>query len=186
MYLTDFGCILDKEMNHYYIFKYRNIAISWLSTTCILLLATVIFSCKKDAKEDIKTDLRTELLTRLNQLREKGCTCGLDIMPPAPKVTWNTALEQTAALHAEDMLERNYFSHITPEGIPAVQRSRQQGYTGIEVGEVIAKNYTSADAVMAAWIASESHCKAMMDTAYNEVGAGKAGTYWVMDLGRKN
>ncbi|TCD28538.1 CAP domain-containing protein [Pedobacter psychrodurus] len=173
-------------MSNCYIFKNRNIARTWLSNTYILVLTITIFSCKKEAKEDVKIDLRTELLVRLNQLREKGCTCGIDIMPPAPRVTWNTALEKTAVLHAEDMQSRNYFSHITPEGIPAIQRSRAQGYTGTDVGEVIAKNFTSADTVMAAWIASESHCKAMMDTAYNEVGAGKAGTYWVMDLGRKN
>ena len=158
----------------------------WLAYLFMLMLGTFIFSCKKERTADVKTDIQAELLTRLNQIRKTGCTCGTDIMPPVQKVTWNTALEKTATLHAEDMLSRNYFSHLTPEGVPAVQRSRVQGYTGTAVGEVIAKNYNSAALVMEAWIASESHCKAMMDSAYNEVGAGKAGTYWVMDLGRKN
>ncbi|QNN44821.1 CAP domain-containing protein [Pedobacter roseus] len=171
--------------NHYFSVTHHK-TIIYFASTIMLMFAATISACKKENSEASKKDLETELLTRLNQLREKGCTCGTDIMPPAQKVTWNTALEKTATLHAEDMLNRNYFSHITPEGIPAIQRSRQQGYAGTEVGEVIAKNYTSADEVIAGWLASESHCKAMMDTTYNEVGAGKAGTYWVMDLGRKN
>ena len=104
-------------MSNCYTSKDRYKAGIWLRKATILLLTIAAFSCKKEPKEDIKTDVRTELLTKLNELREKGCTCGIDIIPPAPKVTWNTALEQTAALHAKDMLERNYFSHITPEGI---------------------------------------------------------------------
>lgn len=145
-----------------------------------------LVSCKKESPDTVKNDIGAEILIKLNKFRTTGCKCGIDSMPPAGKVIWNLALERTSFKHAEDMLNRNYFSHITPEGIPAIQRSRQEGYTGTSIGEVIARNYTTVDEVILGWKNSESHCKAMMDTSYTEAGAGKAGSYWVMDLGGEN
>ncbi|MCZ4225370.1 CAP domain-containing protein [Pedobacter rhodius] len=143
-------------------------------------------SCKKEVQERADVEIKEEILNKLNNLRVSGCTCGTDIMPAVKKVVWNIALEKTAKAHAADMVNRNYFSHISPEGVPAIQRSRQEGYAGLSIGEVIARNYTTVDEVIEGWKASESHCKAMMDAEFDEVGAGKTGTYWVMDLGRKN
>jgi len=151
-----------------------------------IFILICLLGCKKESHDTAKNDIGGEILMKLNKLRTTGCTCGIDSMPPAGKVVWNSALERTSVKHAEDMLNRNYFSHITPEGIPAIQRSRQEGYTGTSIGEVIARNYTTVDEVMRGWKNSESHCKAMMDTSYTEAGAGKAGSCWVMDLGGKN
>ncbi|GGI22507.1 CAP domain-containing protein [Pedobacter mendelii] len=151
-----------------------------------LIILVIISACKKDDKNSLDIEIKEEILTRLNDLRANGCKCGTDVMPAVKKVVWNNALEKTAKSHATDMVSRNYFSHISLEGIPAIQRSRQEGYTGLSIGEVIARNYDTVDGVIEGWKASESHCKAMMEAEYDEVGAGKTGTYWVMDLGRKN
>lgn len=151
-----------------------------------LIILVIISACKKVDQKNPDIEIKEEILARLNDLRINGCKCGTDIMPAVKKVVWNVTLEKTAKAHATDMVNRNYFSHISPEGVPAIQRSRYQGYTGLSIGEVIARNYETVNEVIEGWKASESHCKAMMEPEYDEVGAGKTGTYWVMDLGRKN
>ena len=92
--------------------------------------------------------------------------------------------KEAAAEHAKDMYVNNYFSHISPQGTSPIQRAIQAGYTGMYVGENIAKGYTTIPDVMLAWKNSEAHCKAMMDTLYKEFGASTYNGYWVQEFGR--
>jgi uncharacterized protein YkwD len=87
------------------------------------------------------------------------------------------------------MASRNYFAHNSPEGARVNQRAREAGYAWRAVGENIAGGDTTVDAVMAGWLASESHCRNIMDPAFADVAVacvqrpGTAwGTYWTMVL----
>jgi uncharacterized protein YkwD len=131
-----------------------------------------------------KEDLQTELLAAINDLRVTGCMCNGDFMPPVNTLTWNDTLQKTADSHARDMYMNGYFSHLSPDGTPPILRAMQAGYEGEYVGENIARNYRSIQDVVQGWKESESHCKTMMDTLYNEMGASHIGGYWVLDLGR--
>lgn len=140
-------------------------------------------SCKKEvALPDAR--LAPEMATPVNSLRNRGCRCGADSMPPAPPLVWNAQLGAAAAAHAKDMYSNNYFSHISPQGSSPIQRAQQAGYAGSYVGENIAKGYTSTGEVMLAWQLSEAHCRAMMDTLYKEIGAAEYNGYWVQEFGR--
>lgn len=149
------------------------------------IFITLFCACKKEEAAIIDTDETSSLLTAINKLRVAGCKCGTDTMPPVKILMANTILTTTAINHAHDMNGRNFFSHISPEGTSPILRAIQNGYTGLYTGEILGRNYSSVNTVMAAWQLSTDHCMAMMDTIYTEMGAGKSGSYWVVNFGRK-
>lgn len=55
-----------------------------------------------------------------------------------PPLRWDGALARIAATHSEDMVARNYFNHITPEGQGFEQRYLKRNYAcGITVDGVL-------------------------------------------------
>lgn len=111
----------------------------------------------------------------------------------------NGQLTTAAQRHSYDMVSRNYFDHVAPAPAPYgssyVQRFAAAGYTNVDAwGENIADGYTSARAVMSAWLASAGHCSQILDSAkFSEIGVGaylKAnpatmGAVWTQTFGSK-
>ena len=150
-------------------------------TLTLILVICLLYGCKKD--EGVQKPWQQQMLEEVNRLRQSGCRCGTDSMPPAPQLSWNDTLALAADAHAKDMYDRQYFDHIDPDGSSPIQRAIRAGYSGTYIGENIAKGYSSVSAVMQAWKNSESHCKAMMDGIYREMGAATVHSYWVQEFG---
>ena len=55
----------------------------------------------------------------------------------------NETLLSVARAHSQDMINRDYFAHDTPEGVTAFQRIANAGYSAIAAGENIASRSTS-------------------------------------------
>ena len=141
--------------------------------------------CKKQNVIVADTDETEVLLSVINTIRLSGCMCGADSMPPTKKLKPNTILTTTAINYAYDLKSKNFFSHISLDGTSPIQRAALNGYTGAQVGEILGYNYSSINAVVHAWKSSAEHCRAMMDSLYTEMGAGKSGSYWVVNFGRE-
>ena len=146
------------------------------------MVICLLYGCKKD--EGVQKPWQQQMLEEVNKLRQSGCQCGTDFMPPAPQLSWNDTLALAADAHVKDMYERQYFDHISPDGSSPIQRAIRVGYTGTYIGENIAKGYTSVSSVIVGWKNSESHCKAMMDSLYREMGAATVHNYWAQEFGR--
>ncbi|MEI9944510.1 MAG: CAP domain-containing protein [Chitinophagaceae bacterium] len=150
-----------------------------------------VFSCRKDDiasndTPDNSAGLNESLMLQLvNQQRQQGCNCGTTYYPPTTTLTWNDQLEAAALFHASDMNENNYFNHTGLNGSSPGDRISNAGYNWKTYGENIAKGYTSEQSVMNGWIASEGHCKNIMNPNFREFGAAKAGAYWVQEFGAK-
>jgi uncharacterized protein YkwD len=136
--------------------------------------------------------MREAALQRANAARARGMTCGGQRMAPAPPLASNNALASAAAKHSSDMARRDYFAHSSPEGKRARHRVEAEGYAWRVVGENIAGGDTSVNAVMSGWIASNEHCRNIMDPGFTEMGVACVqrsgttwGTYWTMVLGRR-
>lgn len=98
-------------------------------------------------------------------------------------------LERRAQAHAEDMAERNYFSHTSPDGTTFAMRIK--GY-GAAAGENIAAGQRDAVAVVQAWSKSPGHNTNMLNSNHRAMGLGYAYNaqsiykhYWVLILGSK-
>jgi uncharacterized protein YkwD len=149
---------------------------------CRLIIVIVMMTaCRKE--NHVERNVKSDMLMAVNALRQSGCTCGSTQMPAVKPLSWNDTLAQAALAHARDMDANNYFSHISPGGTSPVQRAIMLGYSGEYVTENIAKGYTSIEPLMQAWLQSEEHCKAMMDSAQTAMGAANVNSYWVQEFG---
>jgi len=155
---------------------------------CFFLIASLLFSCKKDKNSDPTPASgidETKLLQLVNNLRTTGCTCGSTNMPPVAAITWNDLLEKSAVAHSQDMEKNNYFSHTSQDGRNPGQRITATGYAWSTYGENIAKGYPTEEAVIEGWKNSDGHCKNIMGAAFTEMGIGKSGDYWTQILAKK-
>ncbi|WP_019585016.1 CAP domain-containing protein [Deinococcus apachensis] len=131
-----------------------------------------------------------QVLNLTNQARAQARTCGADRFAATTPLMSDARLEQAAQRHAADMAARNYFNHTSQDGRTFVQRITAAGYTWRTVGENIAAGQTSPEEVVAAWLASEGHCRNIMSPSFQELGVGYArggsyGHYWVQDFGAR-
>lgn len=152
------------------------------------VLITITAAAQYQPRQTARGRFKNEFLKQINQLRSQGCNCGTTYMPPAPPVTWNTYLEQSAAGHAADMARQRYFSHTSKDGRSLEDRVALggyvfNGYKSFAIGENIAWGQESIIEVMNGWINSPGHCKNLMNPAFKEVGVAENNEYWVQDFG---
>lgn len=101
---------------------------------------------------------------------------------PALKV--NTKLAGVAEKKAEDLRDKNYFSHTSPTYGSPFDMMKQFGISYQSAGENIAKGQKTPDTVMNGWMNSEGHRANILNSSYTEIGVGyvtdsNGGTYWV-------
>ena len=97
------------------------------------------------------------------------------------------ALTDAARAHSQDMLDRDYSSHTSPDGETVKQRLGRFGYTCsgysyCAYGENIAwgsgTTYATADSLFKWWMRSKKHRRTILKDSFQEVGIGvKTGTY---------
>lgn len=93
-------------------------------------------------------------------------------------------LSRVARLKAEDMRDKNYFSHDSPTYGSFLEMLHRFGIPYRTAGENIAAGYRSPEAVVAAWMASPGHKSNILNPAFTRLGVGYAsggsyGHYWV-------
>jgi len=93
-------------------------------------------------------------------------------------LTVNPALNEVAQLKANDMAEKGYFAHTSPEGKAPWYWFKQVGYKYEYAGENLAVDFTDSQDVDKAWMNSPTHRANILKNSYTEMGTGIAtGTY---------
>ncbi|MFY9825995.1 MAG: CAP domain-containing protein [Thermoanaerobaculia bacterium] len=127
--------------------------------------------------------VRSEMLARVNAER---AAAGVPLLLPDPR------LDEAAQHHAEDMLARSYYNHISLDGTSPASRTRKSGYTGRIVGENIARGPFAVQEVMDNWMGSAEHRRNLLLPAFAHLGVGVAvgrnapmgdTIIWVQDFG---
>lgn len=151
----------------------------------LIALIFLTFSCKKDQLEIITDDEKTTLLELVNDIRQKGCNCGDEYMPPVNSIKWNDTLQKAAQIHSDDMAENNFFEHAGSDGKDGGYRIESVGYIWSWWGENIYKEQSLGASISLAknafnaWLNSAGHCKNMMNSNFTDMGVAK-------NLRRKN
>jgi uncharacterized protein YkwD len=154
-----------------------------------IIAVTLFLSCISTATNDQESKVfKKEFLSLINKARHEGCNCGNVYMPPAPPLVWNDELEVAAQNHAQDMSDKNYFSHDSKDGRSATDRVIAAGYTykgfkSFAAGENIAQGQMTIAEVMAGWLKSPGHCKNLLNPSFKEIGVAQFNRYWVQDFG---
>ncbi|MEV7773382.1 CAP domain-containing protein [Kitasatospora sp. NPDC086791] len=97
-------------------------------------------------------------------------------------VTAEPRLATAAQSHSDDMADRNYFDHASPEGYHADHRIEATGYRWSTWGENIARGQKDPAAVMDAWMNSPGHRANILNCAFKQLGVGvrtgSGGPWW--------
>ncbi|NLY70989.1 MAG: serine protease [Clostridiales bacterium] len=97
---------------------------------------------------------------------------------------YNAELSKVARIKAEDMRDKNYFSHTSPTYGSPFDMMKSFGIKYRAAGENIAKGYRTPESVMDGWMNSPGHKANIMSPNFTEVGVGyvtdsKGTGYWV-------
>ncbi len=104
---------------------------------------------------------RGALVQMTNQER---ATVGLGPLNESPELT------EAAELKARDMLQRDYFSHWSPDGTSPWYWFGLAGYDYRYAGENLAIGFLDAKDVHRAWVASPSHRENILGADYSDIG----------------
>lgn len=98
-------------------------------------------------------------------------------------LTLNAGLSHVAQAKAEDMKNKNYFSHNSPTYGSPFDMMKSFGISYRTAGENIAKGQKTPQAVMTAWMNSSGHKKNILSPNYTQLGVGyvynNGSPYWV-------
>jgi hypothetical protein len=86
----------------------------------------------------------------------------------------NSVLEKAAQLKANDMAEKGYFAHKSPDGHSPWYFFQQAGYDFSYAGENLAVNFTDSVEVSKAWMNSPGHRANIMNGNFSEIGIATA------------
>lgn len=84
----------------------------------------------------------------------------------------NDKLSQSAQAKALDMKNKNYFQHVSPEGVQPWFFAEKEKYQYKFFGENLAEGFFSANEVHLAWMNSEGHRKNILSENFSEIGVG--------------
>lgn len=85
-------------------------------------------------------------------------------------LTENPALAKYAAIKGQDMINRNYFAHDTPDGKRPWEWIDRSEYDYIYAGENLAMDFVTAEVVHQAFMKSPSHRRNILNDKYKEIG----------------
>lgn len=116
-------------------------------------------SAGKTIASDITADKVFEMT---NESRAEGGESALVV---------NAKLTMAAEAKAEDMFANNYFSHTSPAGKTPWVWIQKEDYDYTYAGENLAMDFSSAEKMEEAWMASPTHRANILNDRYREIGA---------------
>ncbi|MFZ4758144.1 MAG: CAP domain-containing protein [Burkholderiaceae bacterium] len=158
------------------------------------------------AADDGDDALREQADAILNMVRSRIADCGdgprviasasvSDAIVPEtrPALRRNPMLEEAAARHAAAMARTRLFDHVGADGTTVRERVNATGYRWRVIGENLAAGHPKLEEAVSGWLASRSHCAALLDARYTEYGLARTvsnspsdayGIYWTLVLGQ--
>lgn len=85
-------------------------------------------------------------------------------------LSYSASLSEAARLKALDMLEDDYWAHISPDGTEPWYFFKSVGYSYRYAGENLARDFPDTNSAIEAWLASPSHRDNMLSGKYTEIG----------------
>jgi uncharacterized protein YkwD len=97
---------------------------------------------------------------------------------------YSPALQAAAEAHAQYLSRTGTFSHTGPGGSTPRNRVERAGYRSCLTAENIARGQPDARSVIANWMASPGHRENILNAQLTQYGFARAGSVWVLVLGR--
>lgn len=89
-------------------------------------------------------------------------------------LAYSPVLSTAAQLKANDMAQKGYFAHTSPEGRSPWYWFKQAKYDFLYAGENLAVNFVDSEDVVRAWMHSEGHRANILSNKFSEIGIAVA------------
>lgn len=135
-----------------------------LATFCLIvftILTNMFYSSRPKLLGFATSIFANEVVDLTNKKRESS---GLKALKENP------LLSEIAAQKGRHMFEKNYWSHISPEGTVPWYFFQKLNYNYIYAGENLARDFYTSGAVVEAWVTSPSHRDNLLSKNYKEIG----------------
>lgn len=134
----------------------------------VLVLGSIFFAVSRPVKNSgvlaFATNLsKSRLLEATNEQRRKYGVSNLTV---------SEKLTQAAQKKSDDMTNRNYWSHNTPDGHEPWVFIDETGYKYLKAGENLAYGFDSSNNTITGWMNSPSHKANLISSDFTEVGFG--------------
>jgi len=116
--------------------------------------------------DDLLASIVPEELVELTNVRRDRKEAG--------ELRVSSLLEEAAQKKADDMAEKGYFAHHSPEGHTPWHWFEKVGYDYRYAGENLAVNFTEAREVDRAWMESPTHRANIINERFEEIGIATA------------
>ncbi|MQY37649.1 hypothetical protein SRB17_56530 [Streptomyces sp. RB17] len=105
-----------------------------------------------------------------------------------PPLAADLQLTAAAQAHCADMVARDFYDHVAPDGSRPWDRAAAAGYRRRTIGENIACGQRSPAEVVDGWMNSPGHRANILKREFGHIGVGfagggRAGTYWAQLFG---
>ncbi len=87
-----------------------------------------------------------------------------------PPLARNEKLSRSALAKAQDMERKQYFEHISPEGLQPWFFAEKQDYRYKNFGENLAEGFFSSESVHESWMKSSGHRNNILSEDFEEIG----------------
>ncbi len=156
-----------------------------------VITATSTPSVSRETRDEREARARLETEARVSEI-EQQVHVGINVERArngGSPLRWDERLAAVARAHSDDMTNRGYFSHDTPEGLGPSDRIDRAGYscwksTHYGVAENIAietalgdPDRTAAEAVRG-WVNSPGHRTNLLGKQYDRTGVGASFGTW--------
>lgn len=87
-------------------------------------------------------------------------------------LTLNSTLSSAAYTKGRDMIDRDYWAHVAPDGTQPWKFFNDFGYRYRYAGENLARDFTNPSSAVDAWMNSPTHRENILNPKYKEIGIG--------------
>ena len=142
------------------------------------------------ASAGVEADLQCEALGLPRSADHREAFAALNAYRQANGLSlliYSKTLERAADAMAADLMARDFFAHIDPDGADPGDRALDAGFCHGFIGENLATGFFDAPSVMQAWKDSPGHDTNMLRDDYAYVGIGvyrtaTQGAVWVQEF----
>jgi len=154
-----------KDNNHTPHF-WHPLSVTFLVIILIVLSGAVVFKTQDVNEQSLLGDIKSGVVIALTNTER--------LEAGVPELVENEVLNQAALLKAQDMADKSYFAHYSPEGLSPWYWFTQAGYQYQKAGENLAVNFDDSKRVVNAWMNSPTHRANIIKDGYTEIGIGVA------------
>ena len=154
--------LIPHKGNNYVPHTMRNQSLIATSIIAIALVGLSVFGTQNVPRSSLLAKVQASLL--VFQTNENRVENSID------SLTVNPQLEAAARMKALDMLQNDYFAHVSPDGHSPWYWMNKSGYKYKYAGENLATGFYETDDVTDAWLNSPLHKRNIMNGKYTEIG----------------